>query len=556
MPLKSGRRPTLKVLPLGGLGEIGKNMMVLEVGEDIVVIDAGVLFPEYDMPGVEVVIPNLDYLSENADRVRAIMITHGHEDHIGAVPYVVDHVEAPVYAPPMAVELLRHKLRESRRLDKTDLRIARPGDTVRAGELTAEWFPVCHSIPDAHGIAVHTPLGTVIHTGDFKIDHDPVIGHPTDFTDLARIAADGVFLLLSDSTYAEDEGYSGSDRIAAEGLFKVITEAEGRVFVASFASQIARVQIAADAARATGRRLAVLGRSMINNIRIARELGHLDIPQELMVKPAEAASLPDHRVLYMTTGSQGEPSSVLVRMSRGEHRDVDVRVGDTIVISANAIPGNEVSVNESIDDLVRLGARVITNRQQVTHVQGHARREELRSIINLTQPRYFVPVHGEYRMLKAHAGLAMDHGLAEDDVFILTDGDQLELSEHGGEIVDKLPAGHVFVHGLGMWDESGNVVVERRSLARDGIVVISLARGRDGKIRGEPKFVSAGFVHSDQSDVLFKDTKDALSPVLDRARNESIQWTRVENQLRVAAARFLGKRTRRRPLIILVPVEV
>ena len=422
--------------------------------------------------------------------------------------------------------------------------------------MTAEWFPVCHSIPDAHGIAVYTPLGTVIHTGDFKIDHDPVIGYPTDFTDLARIAADGVFLLLSDSTYAEDEGYSGSDRVAAEGLFKVIAEAEGRVFVASFASQIARVQIAADAARATGRRLAILGRSMINNIRIARELGHLDIPQELMVKPAEAASLPDHRVLFMTTGSQGEPTSVLVRMSRGEHKDVDVREGDTIVISANAIPGNEVSVNESIDDLVRLGARVITNRQQVTHVQGHARREELRTVINLTQPRYFVPVHGEYRMLKAHAGLAMDHGLSEDNVFILTDGDQLELSEHGGEIVDKLPAGHVFVHGLGMWDESGNVVVERRSLARDGIVVISLARGRDGKIKGEPKFVSAGFVHSDQSDVLFKDTKDALSPILDRARNESLQWTRVENQLRAAAARFLGKRTRRRPLIVLVPVEV
>ena len=556
MPMKSGQRPTLKVLPLGGLGEIGKNMMVLEVGEDIVVIDAGVLFPEYDMPGVEVVIPNLDYLSENADRVRAIMITHGHEDHIGAVPYVIDHVAAPVYAPPMAAELLRHKLRESRRLDKTDLRIARPGDTVAAGKLTAEWFPVCHSIPDAHGIAVHTPLGTVVHTGDFKIDHDPVIGYPTDFTDLARIADGGVFLLFSDSTYAEDEGYSGSDRIAAEGLFKVITEAEGRVFVASFASQIARVQIAADAARATGRKLAVLGRSMINNIRIARELGHLDIPQELMVRPAEAASLPDHRVLYMTTGSQGEPSSVLVRMARGEHRDVDVREGDTIIISANAIPGNEVSVNESIDDLVRLGARVITNRQQVTHVQGHARREELRSVINLTQPRYFVPVHGEYRMLKAHAGLAVDLGLAEENVFILTDGDHLELSEHGGEVVDRLPAGHVFVHGLGMWDESGNVVVERRSLARDGIVVISLARGRDGKIKGEPKFVSAGFVHSDQSDVLFKDTKDALLPILDRARNESIQWTRVENQLRVAAGRFLGKRTRRRPLIILVPVEV
>ena len=531
-------------------------MMVLESGEDIVVIDAGVLFPEYDMPGVEVVIPRLDYLSQNADRVRAILITHGHEDHIGATPYVVDQVSAPVYAPPMAFELLRHKLRESKRLESTELRMVRSGDTIRAGSFSAEWFPVCHSIPDAHGIAVRTPLGTVVHTGDFKIDHDPVIGEPTDFSDLARISEDGVFLLLSDSTYAEEDGYSGSDSKVADGLYQLIDDAQGRVFVASFASQVARVQIVADAALSTGRKLAVLGRSMINTIRIAKDLGHLDVPSKIMITPAEAASLPDRKVIYMTTGSQGESSSALVRMARGEHREVDVREGDTVIMSASAIPGNETAVNESIDDLVRLGARVITNRRHTTHVPGHARSEELRSLINLTRPRYFVPVHGEYRMLRAHADIAINQGVPEENTFLLVNGDQLELSERGGEIIDRLPVGHVFVHGLGMWDESGNVVVERRSLARDGIVVVSLGRRRDGRITGDPKFVSVGFVHTGQADTLFNDALNSLKPVLDRARRESIQWNQLEQQIRTGAGRFLGKRTRRRPLIVVAPVDV
>ncbi len=556
MTTSRSEQPSLKVLPLGGLGEIGKNMMVLESGEDIVVIDAGVLFPEYDMPGVEIVIPNLDYLTQNAGKVRAVLITHGHEDHIGATPFLADEVSAPVYAPPMAFQLLRNKLRQSRRLDSTDLRMVRPGQEIWAGSIAAEWFPVCHSIPDAHGIALRTPLGTVIHTGDFKFDNDPVIGEPTDFSALARMAEDGVFLLMSDSTYAEEAGYSGSDREVAQGVFDLIAEAEGRVFLSSFASQVARIQIAADAARATGRKLAAIGRSMVNNIKIARDLGHLHVPSDVMVSPAEAASLPDRKVIYAITGSQGEASSVLVRMSRGEHRDVDVRAGDTIIISASTIPGNETAVNESIDDLVRLGARVITNRGHTTHVQGHARREELRALINVMRPRYFVPVHGEYRMLKAHSELAIEQGIPEEDTFLLVNGDQLELTERGGEVIDRLPAGHIFVHGLGMWDESGNVVVERRSLARDGIVVVSLARHKDGRVLGEPKFVSAGFVHTGQADALFSDALNSLQSVLDRSRKESIQWKQLEQQIRTGLGRFLGRRTRRRPLIVLVAVDV
>lgn len=532
-------------------------MLVLETGDDIIVIDAGVLFPEVDMPGVEVVIPNFDYLVQNADRVRAVLITHGHEDHIGAVPHLVKQLNVPVYAPPMAIELLRNKLRQARLLEGSDLRVAAPGQRVQVGNLEAEWFAVCHSIPDANGIAISTPMGTVIHTGDFKIDHDPVIGDPTDFSRLSEICRPGVFLLLADSTYAEEEGYSPSDRIAADGLFRLIGEAQGRVIVSSFASQIARIQIVADATRAYGRKLAVVGRSMVNNTRVARELGHLDVPDDLLISASEAATLPDHKVVIMTTGSQGEPSSGLVRMSRNDHADVKIRIGDTVIMSASTIPGNETAVFQSIDDLVRLGARVITNRQHTTHVPGHARRDELRTMLNLVKPQFFVPVHGEYRMLHAHRELAVDHGVADENAFLLLDGDMLELTETGGEVVDRLPAGHMFVHGLGLWDESGNVVVERRALARDGIVTVALAvRSDTGHVVGAPKIISSGFVHLLEAERLFKDAINELDAVLDRARREPLEWSELESLVRTTLGRFLGRRTRRHPLIIPVALDV
>jgi len=551
----------LRIVPLGGLGEVGKNMLILEALDDIVVIDAGVLFPEeVDMPGVEIVIPNLEYLLERADRVRAILITHGHEDHIGALPHVLRDLNVPVFAPRLAMELIRRRLREHGLLENADLNLVGEDDLVRLGAFEVQWFEVCHSIPDTYGLAIRTPAGTVIHSGDFKIEQDPVIGYPSDFTRLSELAADGVFLLLSDSTYAESEGYSGSDRQVAESLHRLIGEAQGRVFVASFASQIARIQMVADAAAAHGRKLALVGRSMVNNSRITRELGFLDIPADTLVTVAEAASLPDNRVIFMVTGSQGESSSALVRMSRGENRDVSIQAGDTVIISASPIPGNETAVYAAIDDLVRLGARVVHSGNtgaDTVHVHGHGSREELRMMLNHVRPKYFIPLHGEYRMLAAHADVAVEQGLPGENVFVLTDGDVLELGPDGGEIVDRVPAGHVFVHGLGVWDESGNVLVERRSLAHDGIVMVAVAReAGTGRVRGTPRIMSAGFVHTKQAPLLFQDALEDMGDVLDRARTEPLDWDELERQIRGTLGRFLTKRTKRRPLIIPVSLDV
>jgi len=557
MTVKTPDSTWVRIVPLGGLGEIGKNMMVLETVDDIVVIDAGVQFPEWDMPGIEVVIPDMDYLEENSSRLRAVLITHGHEDHIGAVHHLLNKVNVPVYAPAFAVELLHHKLQQARIRDKADLRLIRPGEQHTIGRLKIEWFSVCHSIPDATGIAIDTPAGVIIHTGDFKIDNTPIIGQPSDLGLLTDICGDGALLLMADSTYAEEEGYSPSDRELVESLPRIIDSADERVIVSSFASQIARIQIVVDACVKTGRKLCILGRSMINNTRISLDLGHLDIPDDLVITPAEANSLPNDKVLVLTTGSQGEPQSGLVRMSRNDHHDITIQEGDTVIMSANTIPGNEVPVNESINELVRLGAKVITNHQQQTHVPGHARKEELRMLLNATRPKYFVPVHGEYRMLKSHIDLATSSFVPRENAFLLLDGDVLELDHESGRIVDHIEAGHIFVHGLGTWDESGNVMVERRSLSHNGVVTVAFSRDSiDGSLVGNPKIVSAGFVHIEDADDLLRETEEALTPVLSQQLSKPTEWAEIETLVRTTVGRFLGRRTKRRPLIITTAIDV
>ncbi len=557
MTYKNSDAPWVRVLPLGGLGEIGKNMMVLETVNDIVVIDAGVLFPEWNMPGIDVVIPNMDYLEENADRVRALLITHGHEDHIGAVPHLLNRVNVPVYAPAMAEALIHEKLRQAKMRDQAELKVIHPGEQHEIGDLEVEWFAVCHSVPDSTGIAINTPAGVVIHTGDFKLDNAPVIGPPTDLGVLSDICQDGALLLMADSTYAEEEGYSPSDREVVDNLPGLIGAADDRVIVSSFASQIARIQIVADACIKYNRKLCVLGRSMINNTKIGRDLGHLNIPGDLLISAAEANSLPGDNVVILTTGSQGEPQSGLVRMSRNDHRDIRIQDNDTIIMSASTIPGNEVPVNDSINELVRLGARVITNHETRTHVPGHARKEELRALLNATRPKYFVPVHGEYRMLKAHVDLAVTTGVSPENTFILTDGDVLELDAHSSEVVDRIEAGHIFVHGLGMWDESGNVVIERRSLQHNGVVTVAFSRDTvDGSLVGTPKIVSAGFVHVEDAPGLLRETEDALTPVLDQHLKKPIEWGELEDVVRTTVGSFLGRRTKRRPLIITTAIDV
>ena len=557
MTTKINDAPWIRVVPLGGLGEIGKNMMVLETVNDIVVIDAGVLFPEWNMPGIDVVIPDMDYLEQNADRVRALLITHGHEDHIGAVPHFLNRVNVPVFAPAMAEALLHEKLRQAKMRDEADLRIVQPGQQHDIGKFKVEWFAVCHSIPDSTGIAIETPAGVVIHTGDFKIDNAPVIGQPSDLGVLADICQDGALLVMADSTYAEEEGYSPSDREVVESLPNIIGAAKSRVIVSSFASQIARIQIVVDACIKHDRKLCVIGRSMINNTKTGRELGHLDIPGDLIISAAEANSLPGDKVLILTTGSQGEPQSGLVRMARSDHRDISIQDDDTIIMSASTIPGNEVPVNNSINDLVRLGARVITNHETRTHVPGHARKEELRMLLNATRPKYFVPVHGEYRMLRAHADLAISTGVKEENVFVLTDGDVLEMDGTSGEIIDRIEAGHIFIHGLGMWDESGNVVIERRSLQHNGVVSVAFSRDTvDGSLVGNPKIVSVGFVHTEDSDGLLREAEDALTPILDQHLKKPIEWGELEGVVRTTVGSFLGRRTKRRPLILTSAIDV
>ncbi|MQG37884.1 MAG: ribonuclease J [SAR202 cluster bacterium] len=557
MKTNTSETPWIRVIPLGGLGEIGKNMMILETVEDIVVIDAGVQFPELDMPGVDVVIPDMDYVEENIERVRGLLITHGHEDHIGAVPHFLKRIPVPVYAPAMAEALLREKLRQAGILDIAELDAVEVGEQYTMGGLTVEWFSVCHSIPDSTGIAIQTPAGIVIHTGDFKIDNTPAIGYPSDLGILSEICQDGALLVMSDSTYAEYEGYSTSDREVVHNLPNLIGAADGRVIVSSFASQIARIQIVANACITHDRKLCVVGRSMVNNTKIGQELGHLNLPEGLIITPAEANSLPDKKVVILTTGSQGESQSGLVRMSNNNHRDITIQSGDTIIISASTIPGNEVHVNDSINELVRLGATVITNSSQRTHVPGHARKEELRMLINATRPEYFVPIHGEYRMLKAHADLAMEAGIKNENVFLLTDGDVLELDHYSGEIIDRIEAGHIFVDGLGMWDESGNVILERRSLSHNGVVTVAFSRDSiTGALVGKPKIVSAGFVHIQDADNLLKEASDTLTPVLAQHLTKPIEWMELERVVRNTLTSFLRHRTKRRPLIIISAIDV
>ena len=549
--------PWVRVLPLGGLGEIGKNMMVLETADDIVVIDAGVLFPEWNMPGIDIVIPDMDYLEDNADRVRALLITHGHEDHIGAVSHLIKRINIPIYAPAMAEALIHEKLRQAKLRDQVSLEVIRPGEQHYIGGFEVEWFSVCHSVPDSTGIAINTPAGVIIHTGDFKLDNDPVIGSPTDLGVLSDICQDGAFLLMADSTYAEEEGYSASDREIAENIPALIGAAPARVIVSSFASQISRIQIVADACLHYGRKLCVVGRSMINNTKVSREIGHLNIPADLMISSAEANSLPPSKVVILTTGSQGESESGLVRMARNDHKDIQIQDNDTIIMSSSTIPGNEVPVNDSINELVRMGARVITNQETRTHVPGHARKEELRALLNVTRPKYFVPVHGEYRMLKAHADLAISTGVSPENSFILTNGDILELDADSAEVVDRIEAGHIFVDGLGIWDERGNVINERQALQQNGIVSVAFSRDvTDGSLVGKPKIVSVGFVHKEDAQGLLRETEDALRPVLEQYLKKPNEWNEIEEVVRKTVGSFLSRRTKRRPIIITTSIDV
>ena len=550
--------PRLRVIPLGGLGEIGKNMLALECGDDIIIVDCGVQFPEEDMLGVDLIIPDITYLVEHADRVRGILITHGHEDHIGALPFVLQRLDVPVYAPRLAHGMITVRTRGSRGIRDATVEAIEPGEDYRFGDsFVANWFRVCHSIPDAMGIAIKTPLGTVIHTGDFKIDHTPVDGRTIDLASLAGYGSEGVLLLLSDSTYAEVPGYTPSERLVGEALDRAIRDAPGRVMVATFASLISRIQQVVDAAERSGRKVGIVGRSMGDNIHVASDMGYLTLPPGILLPLNEIRRLPPEQVVLLTTGSQGEPTSALVRIANREHRDVNVMPGDTVIISATPIPGNELPVSRTIDNLLRQEARVIYDRIATVHVHGHASQEELKMVLNLVRPRYFVPVHGEYRHLMAHAQIAWDLGVAESGIFVLEDGDVLELSEGSAEVVERVSAGPIYIDGPSTRDHRSEVLSQRKDLSKDGVVVVVISTDqRTGHPVGEVKTVSTGFMDDSETGSLFEDLASRVSETLNGEGGLGDQPDQLTSKVRETARRFIFGETRRRPIIIPVVLEV
>ena len=551
----------LRIIPLGGLGEIGKNMMAFEYEDDIVIVDCGVQFPEEGMFGVDLIIPDISYLMERIDKVRAILITHGHEDHIGALPFILPKLKCPVYAPRLAHGLITAKLKERRAARDSVVTPIDPGVVHQIGDsFEVSWFRVCHSIPDAMGIAIGTPLGTVIHTGDFKIDHTPVDGRIFDLPSLAHYGDDGVLLLCSDSTYAEVPGYTTSERVVGEALDRAIGEAKGRVLVATFASLVSRVQQVVDAADKYGRKVSIVGRSMVDTVKVATELGYLKVPAGTLVSLAETRKLPPEKVVLMTTGSQGEPTSALVRIAKQEHRDVNIMSGDTVIISATPIPGNELAVSRTIDNLLRQGAKVLYDRIAMVHVHGHASQEELKLVLRLVRPKYFVPVHGEFRHLTAHAQLAWDLDVAKDGIFVMEDGDVLELSEDGSRMEEHINAGPIFVDGLTTRDLQSPVLGERRTLSKDGVVVVVVTTDKkSGKLVGEPAAVASGFLDESETGTLFEELSAAVAQELTSkwsGSKENSENGGLKAKVRETARSFIAGSVRRSPMIIPVVLEV
>jgi ribonuclease J len=546
----------ISLVPLGGLGEIGRNLMAIECGEDIVVVDCGLMFPEQEMLGIDLVIPDITWLMERVQRVRGIVLTHAHEDHIGALPYVLPRLPVPVYGTGLTLGFLRNKLKEHKLLDSTELHTVRAADTVQLGSIAVEWIHITHSVPDACSLALHTPEGVIVHTGDFKIDQTPVQGSPPDMARLARLGDEGVLLLLSDSTNAEHEGTTQSERHVGEGLAPLFAAAPGRILMATFASNISRLQQAIDASVACGRKCFIVGRSMLNNVKVGQELGFLRAP-DVFVSPKQHASVPDNQLAVLCTGAQGEPMSALSRIAAGEHPMVQLHEGDTVIISANPIPGNEEAVHRTINNLYRRGARVFNSSKHHVHASGHASREELKLMLTLTRPRYFVPVHGEYRHLAIHADIAASVGIARDHILPVDNGTVIEID---GDTIrrreQRVPAGYVYVDGLSI-DEAGDVVLrDRRLLAQDGVVIVALTVERStGAVIAGPDLISRGFIEDSATDNLFEEARAHTLGLVEKLRPDA-EWSVWQSSIHEGLSRFLYSRTRRRPMILPVVTEV
>jgi ribonuclease J len=547
----------LTILPLGGLGEIGRNMLALQYEDDIVVIDAGLMFPEQEMLGIDLVIPDIAWLIERQAKVRGIVLTHGHEDHIGGLPYILPRLPVPVYGTALTLGLLRNKLREHHLLESTELHTVRAGDTVQLGAMSVEFLHATHSIPDACALAIHTPLGVVVHSGDFKMDHTPINGQPPDLARLARLGEEGVLLLLSDSTNSESEGITPSERTVGEALSHIFREADGRIIMSTFASNISRMQQALDCAEGSGRRAILVGRSMMNNAQVAQELGYLKVSSGQLVWPRQLDKLKDDELLVLCTGSQGEPLSALTRIASGEHPIIQLQRGDTVILSANPIPGNEELVHRTVNNLYRHGARVFHSSRHKVHASGHASREELKLLMTLVRPRYFVPVHGEYRHLAIHAELARSVGIPAENVVPIDNGTLVQVDVDGIHRTGKrAPAGYVYVDGLSI-DEAGDVVLrDRRLLAQDGVVIVVLAVERStGAVVAGPDVVSRGFIEDIGDDTLFDEAREHILKAVSKLEPDA-GWQVWQSAIHDQLGRFFYQRTHRRPMILPVVTEI
>ncbi|AAW40265.1 MAG: ribonuclease J [Dehalococcoides mccartyi] len=549
-------KPKLKIVPLGGLGEIGKNMMSVEYGEDIILIDCGLMFPEEEMLGIDLVIPDISYVLENREKVRGIVITHGHEDHIGALPYILPQINVPIYCTKLTQGLISVKLKEAKLLHQTKINVIPSDGTFKLGKLKVDFYPVCHSLPDSVGLVIQTPIGAVVHSGDFKLDYTPVDGKPTNLSRLAMLGSRGVLLLMSDSTHVELPGYTPSETVVGENIDRIIGAATGRVLVTTFASLISRQQQVIDAAAKYGRKLFFAGRSMTEIHKMAADLGYLKVPEGLVCNIDQLQRVPPEKVVLMTTGSQGEPTSALVRIANRDFRHVHIMKGDTVIISASPIPGNESLVSRTIDSLFRQGAKVFYDRIAKVHVHGHASQEELKLVLNLVKPKYFVPVHGEYRHLTMHAELARTMGVAPENTFIMEDGDILELNTKSGRITGKVPSGNVYVDGLSVGDVGGVVLRNRRMLSQDGIVVAIVAINKQtGMLVGRPDIVSRGFVDPDESKAMLDASRDLIIKLLDHD-GKDIPEGAMYNDVKETLNKFYYEQTKRRPMVIPVMVKV
>ncbi len=552
------KRERLKIIPLGGLEEVGKNITVFEYGNDIIIVDCGVSFPEEDMLGVDLVTPDISYLLKNQAKIKGMCITHGHEDHIGSIPYVLKQINMPVYASKLTCGLIKTKLEEHKLVRSTKMHEVRPGETVTLGCFKVEFIQSTHSIADSMAFAIHTPVGVIVHTGDFKVDYTPIDGKVMDFARLAELGKQGVLALMSDSTNSEREGFTMSEKTVGKVFEKIFNGCQKRIIVATFASNVHRVQQIINCAVETDRKVAIAGRSMENVMNVARELGYLDIPEGILISVDNIDAYPPQRVCIITTGSQGESMAGLSRMAQGSHKKVSIGKDDLVIISAHPIPGNEKMVSDVIDDLIKIGAEVIYHSIADVHVSGHACKEEQKLMLCLTKPKYFIPVHGEYKHLKAHAETAKSVGISEDNIAILHNGAVLELDNGFCKITGSVPTGEVLVDGLGVGDVGNIVLRDRQHLAEEGIIIVVMVMDKKtGKIVTEPDIISRGFVYVRESEEMMGEIQKVVNKELEKiSANETKDWSTIKNNVRDALHEYLFQKTKRNPMLIPIITEI